>query len=90
MMTIVLPRQEARLRLFRILNAISPGLKRFCRLLIVLNESLRMMNFEWASCNIFSIAISMAVASAVNMEHSGGSLCIIFLFGNIIENPTPS
>jgi len=46
MKTMFLPTPDAMVRLFRILDAISPGLKRFCRLLIVLNESLTMMKFE--------------------------------------------
>jgi len=90
MVMISLPKMEALLRLFWILGSMLQGFNWFCKLFIKLSKSLRMMNLEWASWIIISVAIRIAIISAVNMEQILGSLCNIFLFGNIIENPTPS
>jgi hypothetical protein len=57
MMMISLPKKEALLKLFWILDAMSQGLNRFCKFFIELSESLRIMNLEWASWIITSVAI---------------------------------
>jgi len=39
---------------------------------------------------MISIAVNIAIASAVKIEQLVGNLCNILLLGNIIENPTPA
>jgi len=68
----------------------SLGLNWFRILFIELSESLSIIHFEWSSSIMILIAFSIAVASAVNIEQLGGNLYSIFLFGKVIDNPTPS
>jgi len=70
----------------------SLGFVLFLMLFMALKESLRIKKLVCSDVFIFSMAFKIAIDLAENIEHSFGSLYVVFEFesSNMIAMPTPS